>query len=95
MALLRVDPLQAEIVAYICLGTGLVCTVKVTDVSPAGTVMLLGTFAMIGLVLARRTTIPPSGAGPLSVTVPVEGLPPLTVVGLSVSDAKETLTFAV
>ena len=72
VALFRLDPLQAEIVAYIVLGTGLVCTVNVTDVIPAGTVTLTGTFAMIGFVLARRTSVPPCGAGPLSVTVPID-----------------------
>ena len=95
VALLITDPLQAEIVAYIVRGTGLVCTVKVVDVRPAGTVTLLGTLAMIGLMLLKRTTIPPSGAGPLSMIVRVDGLPPTTVAGLSVNDDNATVTLAV
>ena len=95
VALLRTEPFQAEIVANIVRGTGLVRTVNVIDVSPAGTVTLAGTFAMIGLLLLKRTTTPPSGADPLSVMVPVDVLPPVTVVGLSVSDDNETVTLAV
>src|SRR5205809_6043109 len=38
------------------------------------------------LLLERVTTAPPLGAGPLSVTVPVEELPPVTLVGLRLSD---------
>jgi hypothetical protein len=41
------------------------------------------------LLLERLTEIPFDGAGPFSVTVPVEGVPPLTVEGLRVSE--ETL----
>jgi hypothetical protein len=38
------------------------------------------------LLLMRATTAPPAGAGPLSVTVAVEELPPVTVVGLKVAE---------
>src|SRR5205809_5118236 len=38
------------------------------------------------LLLERATPAPPLGAGPLSVTVPVEELPPVTLVGLRLSD---------
>ena len=89
VALLRTDPFQAEIVAYMVRGTGLVCTVNVVDVSPAGTVTLLGTLAIIGLLLDRRTNTPPAGAGPLRTTVPVEGAPPLTVLGTKVRETSE------
>jgi hypothetical protein len=64
--------------------TVLVVTVKVAVVAPAATVTLEGTVATLVLLLLRVTTAPPVGAGPLMVTVPVEGLPPFTVVGLSV-----------
>jgi len=63
-----------------------VFTVKVTLVAPAGTVTLEGTLAA-PLLLESRTCAPPAGAGPLSVTVPVEDcVPPITLVGFSVSE---------
>jgi hypothetical protein len=70
-----------------------VLTVKVALVAPAGTVTLEGTAATEVLLLLRVTVAPPVGAGPLSVTVPVELFPPLTEVGLSVSE--ESVTAAV
>ena len=45
--------------------------------------MLPGTLAD-PLLLDRLTCIPPAGAGAAKVTVPVEGLPPVTVLGFSV-----------
>src|SRR5947209_10320106 len=62
--------------------TGVVLTVKVAVVPPAGTVTLAGTVAAPVLLLDRLTTAPPLGAGALSVTVPVEELPPVTLDGL-------------
>ena len=52
-------------------------------VEPAGTVTFCGTVAAAVLLLERITKMPPVGAAPLSVTVPVEALPPVTAVGLS------------
>ena len=60
--------------------------VKLPLVSPAGIVILDGTLATDGTSLARVTTSPPSGAGSGSVTVPVDGLPPVTLFGLTVND---------
>jgi hypothetical protein len=67
--------------------TALVLIVKVALAAPAGTVTLEGTLAAV-LLLERTTWAPPAGAGPLSVTVPVEELPPVTVEGFSVSEER-------
>ena len=62
-------------------------TANVALAAPAGTVTLAGTPAAAGLLLESRTCAPPAGAGPLRVTVPIEeSTPPITLVGLSVSD---------
>jgi hypothetical protein len=61
----------------------LVLTVNVALVAPETTVTLAGTVAAVVLSLDRETAAPPVGAGPLSVTVPIEGDPPVTLVGLS------------
>lgn len=42
-----------------------------------------GTEAAAALLLCRATAAPPVGAGPVSVTVPVEFVPPTTEVGFS------------
>src|SRR5437879_4998738 len=69
--------------------TTLVLTVKVALVAPAGTVTLEGTVAAAVLLLESVTCAPPAGAGPLSVTVPVEEFPPATLVGFSASEERE------
>ena len=68
--------------------TALVLTVNVALLAPAATVTVAGTVAVDVLPLERETTAPPVGAGPLSVTVPVEGDPPVTLVGFSVSEER-------
>jgi hypothetical protein len=65
--------------------TAVVFTVKVALLAPARTVTLEGTLATT-LLLESITCAPPVGAGPLSVTVPVDCTPPVTPVGLSVSE---------
>ena len=69
--------------------TALVLTVNVALVVPAATVTLAGTRATVVLPLESATCAPPLGAGPLNVTVPVDELPPTTLVGLSVSAESE------
>lgn len=68
-----------------------VFTMKLALVRPEATLTLAGTEAD-EVLLESVTEIPPAGAGTLSVTVPVEGLPPVTVVGFSDSEAKATAT---
>ena len=74
--------------------TALVVTVNVTLVAPTGTVTLAGTVAAV-LSLDSVTCAPPAGAGPSSVAVPVELLPPVTVVGLSASEERPAAGFTV
>ena len=67
--------------------TGLVLTGKVALVAPAATVTLPATVATARLLLDSVTCAPPSGAGPLSVTVLVgEDVPPVTLEALRVSE---------
>lgn len=70
--------------------TALLLTGKVALVAPAATVTLEGTVANVVLLLESVTCAPPEGAGPLRVTVPVEEFPPVTLVGLSESEERET-----
>lgn len=75
----------------------MVLTVKVALVLPAGTFTLEGTLAREELSL-KVTVAPPLGAGPFRVTVPVEPVPPLTLVGFKVrvlSDRRVTVRVAV
>lgn len=73
-------------VATVDAATGLVLTVKVVLVLPAGTVTLAGTPAA-ALLLESVTSAPAVGAGPLSVTVAVEVCePPVTLVGFNASE---------
>jgi hypothetical protein len=67
---------------------GNVVIVKLALVAPVATVTLAGTLAAPGWLLDKLTTVPPAGAALGSVTVPVEGLPPVTLVGLTVKDER-------
>ena len=68
--------------------TARVVTVKAALVTPAGMVTLTGAVATVVSLLERETMAPAVGAGPLSVTLPMEGDPPLTLVGFSVSEVR-------
>src|ERR1700756_187807 len=66
--------------------TAVVLIVKVAVVLAAGTVTLEGTLAA-ALLLESATCAPATGAGPLSITVPMEVCaPPVTLVGFNVSE---------
>jgi len=73
-------------VTDVLLATGLVLTVNVPVVAPPATVTLAGTVAAAVLLLLSVTTVPPVGAGPFSVTVPVDGVPPVTDVGFKLTE---------
>lgn len=70
-----VDDVDAE--------TALVDTVKFTVVAPAGTVTDAATVAAVVRLDRNVTTVPPAGAGPFNVIVPVLEAPPFTDVGFS------------
>jgi dolichol kinase len=76
-------PLLAEVavsVTVCVLFTALVVTANVPLLWPAAMVMLTGTVAA-ALLLLSVTSTPPDPAGADNVTVPVEGEPPVTVFG--------------
>ena len=78
-------PKRAEIVADVDAVTEVVVTVKFALVAPAGTVTLAG--AVVALELSESETVaPPLGAAALNVTVPVDALPPTTLLGLRDSE---------
>jgi hypothetical protein len=77
-----VAPSMAVSVTKVCAATPLEMIVKLVLVEPAGTVTLAGTCATEVLLLCSVTVAPPDGAAPLSVTVPVELLPPTNVLGV-------------
>jgi hypothetical protein len=83
-------PLDAVIVTLVAAVTDCVVTVKVALPAPAATVTLAGTFATAVLLLERDTTLPPVGAAPVSVTVPCDELPLVTLAGLRASDERVT-----
>lgn len=70
----------AVMVAEVFEVTELVPAVKLADEAPAATVTVAGTVAFKRLDESWTET-PPVGAGPVSVTVPVDELPPVTVLG--------------
>jgi len=77
-------PLAVAVTAGVAVAvTAIVDTVNAAVVLPAGMVTEAGTET--GLLVLRATPYPPVGAGPLMVTVPVDELPPVTLVGLNVS----------
>ena len=80
----------AEMETVVDTATALVLTVNVALVAPAATVTLDGTLATVVLLLESVTTAPPDGAAPLSVTVPVEEFPPVTLVGFTETEERVT-----
>ena len=64
--------------------TVVVDATKLELVWPPGTVTLVGTDTA-GFELARLTVVPPDGAAAVSVTVPAEEFPPVTLGGVRVN----------
>ena len=73
----------AEMVAAVEEVTEAVVAVKVALVAPAATVTLAGTPASAVSLLASATTAPPEGAALVSVPLPCEVPPPVTLLGFS------------
>ena len=71
-----------EIFVTTCELTPIVVTVNVAFFCPASTVICAGTVAA-ALSLVRLTRVPPCSAGPFKVIVPLDDVPPRTVVGFS------------
>ena len=69
--------------------TGAVVIVKVAEVVLAVIVTVAGTCAAAVLLLDKLTTAPLAGAGPFSVTVPVDEVPPITKLGFRVTELSE------
>jgi len=88
---------DAVIVVVTADDTGVVLTVNIADVALAGTTTDAGTVVDPEL-LDKSTVMPPVGAGPFKVTVPVDDIPPATVVGFKLSEFSaggETVRIAV
>jgi len=77
----------AVIVGVALVVTVVVAILKLAEPYPAGTTTLDGTVAA-ELFDARLTVVPPDGASPFRVTVPVDGNPPTTVLGAMVSEER-------
>ena len=82
----RVRPLcAAAIVTGVDALTADVVAANVALLAPAATETLPGTTATPVLLLVSVTTAPPVGAAAVNVTVPCDGVPPVTLVGLRVT----------
>lgn len=79
---------EPEIGTCVDAETGVVMMLKVALVAPAGIVTDAATAATDPLPLDSVMTAPLAGAAALSVTVPVDGPPPVTLVGLKDTDAR-------
>src|SRR5215475_3882745 len=78
----------AEIVTVVAAVTVKVVTVKFALLAPVDTVVLAGTDATAGLLLAKVTRIPPPGAAADSCAAPDDAAPPLTVLGETVTPVR-------
>ena len=72
-----------EILTAVTTPTGTVLIANVPDVAPPATLQDVTAAAV--LLLDSAIVIPALGAGPLNVSVPVDGLPPMTAAGLTLT----------
>lgn len=80
-------PALAEMVTDVDVETAAVEMVNVAERAPAAIVTVAGTVAA-ALLLESETDVPPLPAGPFSVTVPFDALPPVTDAGFKAKDAR-------
>ena len=80
-------PRVAVSVEEACEPTGFVETVKLTDVCPAKTTTEVGG-AIADTLPESDTVVPPTGAGAFKVNVAATSVPPVTVEGVTESEAK-------
>jgi hypothetical protein len=85
-------PDAAEIATPVAVVTDVVVTVNVPVVDPAATLTVAGTAATEEFALESVTPAPPVGAAPLSVTVPCDDAPPMTLAGASAIELTVTAT---
>ena len=78
-------PVDAVMLTFASATTGTVVTGKDTLVAPADTTTDAGIVAIPGAALTKVTAVPPSGACPVNVTLPVIGEPPAALTGLNVT----------
>jgi hypothetical protein len=79
----RLAPPEVAVIVLVAVAVpAVVETTNRTAEAPAGTVTEVGTVAAAVLLPVNETTAPPVGAAPLIVAVPVEEVPPVTLVGL-------------
>jgi hypothetical protein len=76
----------AETVTDFVAVTGAVVIAKDADSIFAGIVTVEGTVTIVALLLFKLTVAPSGGAGPVKVTVPMACVPPVTEVGLTVTE---------
>ena len=81
-------PKVAVIVTGVETITVVVPIAKFALTAPAVTVTLAGTLATGALLLDSPTMAPPLGAAAVNVTVPVDPAPPVTLVGLTVTEVR-------
>jgi hypothetical protein len=85
VAVAAVEPTVPVTIALVVVDTGLVSTENAPVVAPFAIRTDAGTAADDEL-LDNATVVPPTGAGPLRVTVPEDVPPPVQLLGLSERD---------